>query len=143
MLEFTGAINAALKAHRAAALTTVVKVAGRGPVRLGTKMVVTHDGQRSGSLGAPELDEQAQAQLGRVMERRQPTTQTFELPQGQSVEVFFELFMPPPTLIVVGAGHIALPLAAMAKMLEYEVVVIDDRTTFANRGRFPTADRIM
>lgn len=143
MLELTGAINAALEAHRAAALITVVKVTGHGSLRLGTKMVVTHDGQRTGSLGAADLDSQAQAQLGRVMERRQPTTQTFELPQGQSVDVFFELFMPPPTLIVVGAGHIALPLAAMAKMLEYEVVVIDDRTTFANRSRFPTADRIM
>ncbi|HEX6511999.1 MAG TPA: XdhC family protein, partial [Chloroflexota bacterium] len=46
-------------------------------------------------------------------------------------------------LVVVGAGHIAVPLAAMGKMLDYEVVVIDDRTTFANKTRFPTADRII
>ena len=48
--------------------------------------------------------------------------------------------MPPPQLVVVGAGHIAVPLAAMGKMLDYEVVVIDDRVTFANKTRFPTAE---
>jgi xanthine dehydrogenase accessory factor len=44
---------------------------------------------------------------------------------------------------VVGAGHIAVPLAAMGKMLDYQVIVIDDRATFANKTRFPTADQII
>jgi xanthine dehydrogenase accessory factor len=51
--------------------------------------------------------------------------------------------MPPPELIVVGAGHIAVPLAQMASLLDFEVVVLDDRATFASRERFPTADTIL
>jgi xanthine dehydrogenase accessory factor len=46
-------------------------------------------------------------------------------------------------LIIVGAGHIAQPLAALGSMLGFHVTVIDDRASFANRERFPTADEII
>ena len=143
MLELTGAISAALDAHQAAALTTIVSVKGRPSVQPGAKMVLTFDGQRTGSLGDAALDEQVLEDVRRVMETRQVQTKAYELAPGQSAEVFFELFMPPPQLVVVGAGHIAVPLAATGKMLDYEVVVIDDRATFANKTRFPTADRVI
>jgi xanthine dehydrogenase accessory factor len=51
--------------------------------------------------------------------------------------------LPPPRLIVVGAGHIAVPLARFAKALDFEVVVIDDRASFASRERFPDADQVV
>lgn len=143
MLDLTGAVSAALDARRAAALTTIVSVKGRPPVEAGAKMVVTSEGQRTGTLGDPGLDERVLEDLRQVMETRRVQVKTYELTAGQTAEVFFELFMPPPQLVVVGAGHIAVPLAAMGKMLDYEVVVIDDRTTFANKARFPTADHII
>jgi xanthine dehydrogenase accessory factor len=46
-------------------------------------------------------------------------------------------------LIIVGAGHIAQPLASLGSMLGFHVTVIDDRASFANRERFPTADQII
>jgi len=46
-------------------------------------------------------------------------------------------------LIIVGAGHIAQPLCALAAMLGYHTVVIDDRASFANRERFPQANEII
>src|SRR5579862_85842 len=143
MVDLTQAISAALDAHQAAALTTVVSVKGRPAVELAAKMVVTSDGEHIGSLGHARLDERVLEDLRQVMAARNVQIKTYELAPGESADVFFELFMPPPQLVVVGAGHIAVPLAAMGKMLEYEVVVIDDRTTFANKSRFPTADRII
>ncbi len=106
-------------------------------------MVVTSAGGRTGTLGDARLDEQVLEDLRHVMETRKVQTKSYELGPGRDVEVFFELFMPPPRLVVVGAGHIAVPLAAMGKLLDYEVVVIDDRAVFANRQRFPTADEIL
>ncbi len=106
-------------------------------------MVVTAQGTQTGTLGSEQLEAAVLEELREVMRTRKVTTKSFELGTGQSALVFFELFMPPPSLIVVGAGHIAVPLAAMGKMLDYEVIVIDDRTTFANKARFPTADRII
>ena len=49
----------------------------------------------------------------------------------------------PPKLIVVGAGHIAVPLVQIAKVLEFHVTVIDDRLLYANRDRFPAADEVL
>jgi len=45
-------------------------------------------------------------------------------------------------LIVVGCGHIAVPLAKLAKVLDFHVAVLDDRILFANRERFPDADEV-
>lgn len=48
-------------------------------------------------------------------------------------------FLPPQRLILLGAGHIAQPLCEMASKVEYDVIVVDDRPSFANRQRFPAA----
>ena len=106
-------------------------------------MVVSSDGSRTGTLGSSALDSSVLADVRQVMDTRKLQVKSYSLEGSQTAQVFFELFLPPPQLVVVGAGHIAVPLAAMGKMLDYEVVVIDDRTTFANRTRFPTADSIL
>ncbi|MDR2055695.1 MAG: XdhC family protein [Desulfovibrio sp.] len=54
-----------------------------------------------------------------------------------------ERFFSRPRLIILGAGHIALPLARMGAMLHFETVVFDDRPSFANRERFPDAGDVI
>ena len=58
-------------------------------------------------------------------------------------EVFIEPFIPPPVLLIAGAGHIAAPLAALASLMNFTVSVTDDRASFANRERFPSAKQIL
>lgn len=60
-----------------------------------------------------------------------------------SLRLFVDCHLRPPHLIICGAGHIALPLAAMAKLCDFEVTVIDDRTLYASRERFPSANRVL
>src|SRR5215475_13554822 len=62
---------------------------------------------------------------------------------GGKLEVFFEVMPAPPKLVVVGAGHIAVPLVQIAKVLDFYVVVTDDRLAYANRERFPDADQVL
>jgi xanthine dehydrogenase accessory factor len=57
-----------------------------------------------------------------------------ETPDGK---VFIEVFNPPLRLMVVGAVHIAQPLARMAALTGYAVTVIDPRSAFASGERFP------
>jgi len=57
-----------------------------------------------------------------------------ETPDGK---VFIEVFNPPLRLMVVGAVHIAQPLARMAALAGYAVTVIDPRSAFASGERFP------
>lgn len=58
------------------------------------------------------------------------------------VEVFLDVTLPPPTLIIVGAVHIAIELARLAKILGFRVVVVDPRRGFNTRERFPMADEL-
>jgi xanthine dehydrogenase accessory factor len=62
---------------------------------------------------------------------------SLQLADPPQFEVFCQLIMPAPTLIVVGASHIALPLINLAHLLGFEVVLIDPRRIFANQERFP------
>ena len=54
-------------------------------------------------------------------------------------ELFFEISLPPPRLIVFGAGYDAAPLAAQAWALGFAVTVVDVREAFLTRERFPDA----
>ncbi len=59
---------------------------------------------------------------------------TVETAQGP---VFIEVFNPRLRCIIVGAVHIAQPLARMAALTGYLVTVVDPRTAFASDERFP------
>ena len=54
-----------------------------------------------------------------------------------------EPFSPPERLIVLGAGHIALPVCEFAAKSGFEVYVCDDRPAFANEERFPDAAQVL
>jgi xanthine dehydrogenase accessory factor len=51
--------------------------------------------------------------------------------------IFIEVFNPPLRCFVVGAVHIAQPLAQMAALAGYAVTIIDPRSAFASALRFP------
>lgn len=48
-----------------------------------------------------------------------------------------------PHLYIFGAGHVSHYLAKVARMVDFNVSVIDDRAEFANAERFPDADRVI
>lgn len=52
-------------------------------------------------------------------------------------KIFIQSFSPPLRLIIVGAVHIAQPLARMAAVAGYDVTVVDPRGSFATTDRFP------
>ncbi|MCB2295289.1 XdhC family protein [Clostridium algoriphilum] len=54
-----------------------------------------------------------------------------------------EPYFPEPRLIILGGGHIAKPLAEFASKAGFSVTVIDDRPSFANHERFPTAQKVI
>lgn len=105
----------------------------------GRKLLITPGEEPMGSLGSPSLDEWAK----RAAERRLAEGDSRVVNYKGSVELFLELLKPSPTLLIAGAGHIALPLAQMCALLDFRVVVIDDRPTLANPERFPQADQVI
>jgi xanthine dehydrogenase accessory factor len=49
---------------------------------------------------------------------------------------FLTVQLPPPRLVITGAVHISQALAPMARLLGYDVVIVDPRTAFATPERF-------
>jgi len=137
-LAFYQAVRAALLAERPFAVVTVV----RGPADyLGQEMMWGEEGQMVGALGHG-LDEAvtplARAALGEGKSQRQTVNVGAE-----AVEVFIEVALPSPTLVVVGGVHIAIALTALAKTLGYRTVVVDPRKAFGVEARFPHVDQLV
>jgi xanthine dehydrogenase accessory factor len=131
-----------LNQEQGAALVTIVS----GPEQIGAKLLVLPGAIAHGSLHLPALESQVVADAEQAIwtGRKYTRTYTVESATGpQQFEVFIEGFPPPPTLIIVGAGHIAIPLTTFARTLNYRVIVIDARAAFATRERFPHANELI
>jgi xanthine dehydrogenase accessory factor len=129
-----------LAKEKGAALATVV----RGPDHVGAKLLVFPDKNTHGTLGLAALDAVVTEDAERAIWNGDANTYTYSVEAApQPYDVFIEGFPPPPELIIVGAGHIAIPLTTFAKTLNYRVVVIDARAAFATRERFPHADELI
>ena len=57
--------------------------------------------------------------------------------EAGGTRVFITVHVPPPRLVITGAVHISQALAPMARMLGYDVTIVDPRTAFATIERFP------
>jgi len=53
---------------------------------------------------------------------------------------FLTIHAPPAKLVLAGAVHISQAMTPMARMLGYDVVIIDPRTAFASPERFPDVE---
>jgi xanthine dehydrogenase accessory factor len=85
----------------------------------------------------------AVADLARQMLRQQGVQLQEIVTESGSASVFVEPFHPVARLLVLGGGHIARPLVAIAALLDYQVTVIDDRPMFAGCDRFPQAQAVI
>jgi xanthine dehydrogenase accessory factor len=149
-------LEAALRAEEQgepAALVTVIATEGSTPRKAGAKMLVYPDGRVVGTIGGGCLEAEMTWRARQAIEARRPQVADFELTPDQAgedglvcggrMQVFIEPLEGTPTLCLFGAGHVARPLAAMARLAGFRVEVADDRVKFASRERFPTADRIV
>lgn len=142
-----------METSRPVILVTVVTASGSTPARPGAKMLVYADGSILATIGGGALEARVIEEAGKCLKERKPVYRTYSLDNddaaglgmvcGGEISVFIECFNAAPELIIVGAGHISRDLARLAKMLDFNVTVIDDREDYADRERFPQADRLI
>ena len=103
-------------------------------------LVIGADGARHGTLGGNALDAAATTIAEDVL-RSASRVEAIEL-DGVTHRVFFDRQAPPTTIVIVGAGQIAMSLTRMARELGIQTIVVDGRERYATRERFPDADDI-
>jgi xanthine dehydrogenase accessory factor len=146
-------------------LCTVTATSRSVPRDAGAKMIVAPDGSISGTVGGGPLEAvviqeavQLLEQGGPSAERRYALTTAGDAAEpippgapipdelgmkcGGEVTVFFDAVLPPPRVLLYGAGHVGERVANLAGEIGLETTVIDDRKDFATRERFPRAKEI-
>jgi xanthine dehydrogenase accessory factor len=106
------------------------------PGETGKALIVRPDGSHQGNL-ASRAAEVAQAALQALQTGRSSRVTLVE------AEVFCEVSLPAPRLVMVGGVHIAIALAALAKTLGYRTIVVDPRRSFGSQQRFPHVDQLI
>src|SRR5437016_4126152 len=137
---------------RRGAVATIVNAQGSIPSFRTAKMLVRDDGSIVGTIGGGCVEAEIWQSAREVMEQEKPRSLTFNLNQnpkydtglvcGGTLDIFIEPVLPLPVLYLFGAGHVALNLYKVAHNAGFDVIVVDDRETYANRERFPEAREI-
>jgi xanthine dehydrogenase accessory factor len=138
---------------RRGAIATIVNVRGSVPSFETAKMLIRDDGSIVGTVGGGCVEAEVWQAAREVMESEKPRSLTFDLNQnpkydtglvcGGTLDVFIEPVLPPATLFIFGAGHVALSLYDGARTAGFDVTVIDDRENYASRERFPDARQVI
>jgi xanthine dehydrogenase accessory factor len=137
---------------RRGAVATIVNVRGSIPSFKTAKMLVRDDGSIAGTIGGGCVEADVWQAAREVMESEKPRTLTFDLNQdpkydtglvcGGTLEVFIEPVLPPAVLYLFGAGHVAVNLCEVAGKAGFDVIVSDDRSSYATEERFPSAREV-
>ena len=149
-LEILQALAEADASGQPTALVTVIGgSAEAAAIRVGTKWVLGSSGASLASppaaLAAP-LREAVDAALDAGRSRcvwLAESAGNWRLSDSEpGLALFVEVVAPAGELVIVGAGHIAHSLVTVGRTLGFRISILDDRAAFANRVRFPEADRI-
>jgi len=136
------------------AWVTVVETKGSTPRGVGAKMVVGKDGLIAGTIGGGITEAKVIEEVKQALKEGKGKLLTYHLIKEQAaldegaicggdMKVFIDILQPKEEVLIFGAGHIAVYVSRLAKMVGFKVTIIDDRKEFANQDRFPEADEII
>jgi xanthine dehydrogenase accessory factor len=143
------AAAAAMAGRTPAALCTVIGVDGSSPRERSARMLVYGDGEIVGTIGGGNWEHRvidaAISAIAAGVPRRYAAHLTRDLGMccGGAMEVFIEPLELTDTLHLFGAGHVARPLAALARDMGFDVRVYDDRDEWLTEARFPGVERVL
>lgn len=142
MERLTAAAAAELLVAAAASGTAVAEVLAVDGPAAGLRVLVDRGGIRHGTFGDGLLDDAALDMAAESLETGDPCMRSVQTAHGERT-LFAVAHRPAERLVVVGAGHIAVPLAELGVRLGFAVTVLDDREEFATSDRFPGEARVV
>ncbi|MGB6067221.1 MAG: XdhC family aldehyde oxidoreductase maturation factor [Desulfomonilaceae bacterium] len=106
---------------------------GESPKRV-DRCLIGEDGTVCGSACAASVTEIVKRWTGK---ERYPT-----LVAADNHRYMIEPSFAPGSVYLFGAGHVSQQVAPLAKLVDFRIVVLDDRPEFANGDRFPGCDEV-
>jgi xanthine dehydrogenase accessory factor len=136
-LSLQGEFARLASAGERAALVTVVS--SEEAPEVGSRVLVRADGSLEGSFGDQSLDSAARGFAEELMWG----TERSELRDVDGVGLFVDVTAPSPRILIFGAVDFALALCRTARVTGWRPYVIDPRSRFATRERFPEAEDVV
>lgn len=134
LLETSRRMIPLMEGDDAFAISTIVC----GATALGRSVVVTRNGKPIGSTGDANLDSMIAARADDFL-----GTGISQLHDLDAHRVFTEVQLPPPSLLVIGAGEDARPLVASASDVGFRVTVVDHRPAYLSPSHYPSGTRLV
>jgi xanthine dehydrogenase accessory factor len=107
------------------------------------KAFLDRKGRTTGSLSRDRgIEDILEAEMDRFLSSKQASIVDARDKEGKNIEIFVEPIVSSPVLYVFGAGHVSRQIVPLAALVDFQVVVIDDREDFANAEYFPEAGDI-
>ncbi|WP_049665623.1 XdhC family protein [Bacillus sp. FJAT-27231] len=131
-----------IKEEKEGLLATVLQQGGEAE---GRRLFIPKEGQPVGTLGDTGLDLQIKDLANQKLHESNPKSETLTLKRADKEEesVFIDVYIPPLTLMIFGAGHDAIPVAKCGVSLGFKTVVVDQRSFYNSEERFPGTERIV
>ena len=134
LLKTTSRVMQLLRGDSAFAVSTVV----RGATGVGRSLIVDLHGRMTGSTGDAKLD---RAVMTHARDRLDAgDSQLYDV---EAYQVFTEVQLPPPSLLVFGAGEDTRPLVAFAADVGFRVTVVDHRPAHLTADHYPPDTRLI
>ncbi len=133
-------------------ICTIIERRGSAPRSVGSKMLVYPDGSTVGTIGGGEIERRVLQAALEALRTGKARVLDYMLsdPQrgdpgvcGGQLKVFVEPVLPPPTLVVVGGGHVGREVAHLGRWLGFRVVLSDDRAEYCTPQAVPDADEFI
>lgn len=138
------------------ALITIIDKEGSGPRDVGSTILYSQSSLKIGTIGGGDFEKIVVEEAFRAISEGKPRRVKYALGSentppgvirtshlcGGVVEVFINVIKPVPRIVIFGAGNIGRPLADIANLLNYRVVVLDVDRSLANRDKYPYAEEV-
>lgn len=145
-MDFLDRLSEAKRNGRPVALCIVIETQGAVPRHAGSKMLVYSDGRTEGSVGGGDLELRTVEIALETLKSGQPRIVEHSLAAespdavgvcGGDVKVYIEPQVTQPILLILGAGHVGQAVAKFGQLLDFRVIVSDDRTELCTSDVIP------
>lgn len=134
------------------AAATIVSAKGSTP-RTSAKMIIVNKDTCFGTIGGGLAEAYVIEEAVKCLESGQSKIVKYTLDNGSAetsiamncggeMEIFIEVSMPKPVILIMGGGHVSLSLARQADQLGFNVHIAENRPDFITPDRFPMAKKL-
>lgn len=129
------------------AIVTILEVSGSTP-RTNGKMIVYENGLSKGTIGGGSAEQNAKKDATELIQSGENALRQYDILNHSGVRtgtirVLIEVYRTAPLLVMCGAGHVARSLVQVAKLVGFDVLLVDDRPMEIIADTVKLADRFV